>query len=418
MKIWEIKSENFKKLNVELALKGNSVTVTGKNESGKSSFIDSIFKTLTGAKIKGEPVQLGKSQAKNKVVIRQDDGSTITVERTYSDNKTSLSVKLNGSQAVKSPQSFLDATLGEISFDPLIFVNKTPIEQKRFLMELLNLDLTEFEERKAEVNSELLSINNDLKKISGELEDLPLLEKEYKFMDSEKVVQEAERINDLKKQISDIDNKIEMSNNKIESYETQAKDIQKQISDLQNKYKLTLKSIDEGKDYIKTLEVDKKKIKVPETESLEDQIKEINTNNEYYRSQQERISKQKEFESAEIMKSDTLAKIKVIEKERNKKIAEVKMPIPGLEFIDTGLSYQGLPLTEDNVSTSRIIELGIRISIAMNPKLRIMQIKDGSLLDDDMLKVINQIVKDNDYQLFVEKVSNDKELGFIIDENI
>ncbi len=418
MKIWEIKSENFKKLNVELALKGNSVTVTGKNESGKSSFIDSIFKTLTGAKIKGEPVQLGKSQAKNKVVIRQDDGSTITVERTYSDNKTSLSVKLNGSQAVKSPQSFLDATLGEISFDPLIFVNKTPIEQKRFLMELLNLDLTEFEERKAEVNSELLSINNDLKKISGELEDLPLLEKEYKFMDSEKVVQEAERINDLKKQISDIDNKIEMSNNKIESYETQARDIQKQISDLQNKYKLTLKSIDEGKDYIKTLEVDKKKIKVPETESLEDQIKEINTNNEYYRSQQERISKQKEFESAEIIKSDTLAKIKVIEKERNKKIAEVKMPIPELEFIDTGLSYQGLPLTEDNVSTSRIIELGIRISIAMNPKLRIMQIKDGSLLDDDMLKVINQIVKDNDYQLFVEKVSNDKELGFIIDENI
>ena len=92
------------------------------------------------------------------------------------------------------------------------------------------------------------------------------------------------------------------------------------------------------------------------------------------------------------------------------------MPVKGLEFIDTGLSYNGLSLTEDNISTSRIIEIGIRIAIAMNPNLRIMQIKDGSLLDKDMLKTIKDICKDKDYQLFIEKVSDEKELGFIIDE--
>jgi len=418
MKIWELKSENFKKLNVELALKGNSVTVTGKNESGKSSFIDAIFKTLTGEKIKGSPVQLGKSTAKNKVTIRKDNGDTIDVERKFADGKNTLTVKLNGSKNVTSPQAFLNETLGQISFDPLIFVNKTPLEQKRFLMDLLNINLDEFEEKKRTALDELQSINNDLIKVTGELESLPLLDKEYKLMDSTKVVQENEKISELKKEVSTIENKIEMSNEKIKSYESQASDIQKQIADLQNKFKIILNSIDEGKAYIKTLESDKKKIKIPESESLESQLKEIEINNNFYKSQQERRAKHKEFEEIETQKVDALGKIKVIEKERNQKIAEIKMPVDGLEFLDTGLQYKGLPLTEDNISTSRIIEIGIRIAIAMNPELRIMQIKDGSLLDKDMMKTIKDICKDSDYQLFVEKVTDDKELGFIIDENI
>lgn len=417
MKIWELKSENFKKLNVSLALKGKSVTVTGKNESGKSSFIDAIFKTLTGEKIKGSPVQLGKTSAKNKVLIRKDNGDTISVEKSFQDGKTSLVVKLNESQTVKSPQTFLDETLGEISFDPLIFVNKTPIEQKRFLMDLLNINLDEFEEKKRAVLDELQKVNNDLTKVTGELETLPLLDKEYKFIDSTEVVKENERINNLKNEIAIMNNQISLSNSKIQNYKDQNTEFEKQVKEIEVKIKSNLSAIKKGQKYIAELEETKSTIKIPESASLETQIKEINVNNEYYRNQQERIAKQREFEIIETLKVDTLGKIKAIEKERNKKIAEIKMPIENLEFFDAGLMYNGLPLTEDNVSTSRIIEIGIRISIAMNPKLRIMQIKDGSLLDSTMMKLIKDICKESDYQLFIEKVSEDKELGFIIDEN-
>lgn len=416
MKIWELESENFKKLNVSLAINGRSVTVTGKNESGKSSFIDAIFKTLTGEKIKGSPVQLGKNSAKNKVLIRKDNGETITVEKTFSDGKTALTVKLNGSQTVKSPQAFLDATLGQISFDPLVFVNKTPLEQKRFLMELLNINLDEFEERKRKLLDELQQINNDLTTASGELESLPLHEKKYEFIDSAEAVKESEKINLLKSEISKIDNTILLAQSKLDDYENQNIDYENQIQILKNKIDLNLKSIKDGKAYLSKLNKDKAKITIPESSDLESQIKEININNEYYRTQQDRIAKQREFENIETMKVDMLGKIKGIEKERNKKLSEIEMPVKGLEFIDTGLSYNGLSLTEDNISTSRIIEIGIRIAIAMNTHLRIMQIKDGSLLDKDMLKTIKDICKDKDYQLFIEKVSDEKELGFIIDE--
>lgn len=416
MKIWELESENFKKLNVSLAINGRSVTVTGKNESGKSSFIDAIFKTLTGEKVKGSPVQLGKNTAKNKVLIRKDNGETITVEKTFSDGKTSLTVKLNGSQNVKSPQTFLDTTLGQISFDPLVFVNKTPLEQKRFLMDLLNIDLDEFEERKRKLLDELQQINNDLTTVSGELESLPLLDKKYEFIDSSEAVKENEKINLLKVESARIDNLISQSNIRLETLNKQNSEYEIQIRDLRMKIDANTKSIKDGTAYLLKLNKDKDKIVIPESSDLETQIKEINKNNEYYRTQQDRIAKQREFESIETMKVDMLGKIKAIEKERNKKLSEIEMPVKGLEFIDTGLSYNGLSLTEDNISTSRIIEIGIRIAIAMNPNLRIMQIKDGSLLDKDMLKTIKDICKDKDYQLFIEKVSDEKELGFIIDE--
>lgn len=419
MKIWNLKSENFKKLNVELALNGKSVTVTGKNESGKSSFIDSIFKTLTGEKIKGSPVQLGKSQARNKVVIRKDDGSTITVERIYADNKnTSLKVTLNGSKTVKSPQAFLDATLGEISFDPLVFVNKTPLEQKRFLMELLNINLEEFEEKKRTALDEVQSINNDLIKVSGELESLPLLEKEYKFIDSADVVKEAEKINELKKQVTKLDNEIDYKGESKFQLEEHNKKLYKQMTAILEEIDNNKKLIESITSDVDELEKEKDSIIIPESSSLETQIKEININNEYYRNQQERISKQREFESIETAKKDALGKVKLVEIERNKMLSEIKMPIDGLEFMDTGLSYNGLALTEDNISTSRIIEIGIRIAVAMNPNLRILQIKDGSLLDKDMMKTIKDICKESDYQLFIEKVSDEKELGFIIDEEL
>lgn len=422
MKIWELTSENFKKLNVRLALNGKSITVTGDNETGKSTFIDAVFKTLTGEKIKGEPVQLGKDKARNKIVIRKDDGSSITVERTFGDKQT-LTVKLNNTSKVTSPQKFLDETLGQISFDPLQFVNMTPLEQKRFLMQLLKIDLSEFEDKKRELLDELDSTNKDLNKLEKDLDSLPLAEKEYKFIDPSEVITESERINELRlkaeklkteqgKEQDNIQRCITFINEwflEIEKLNVRIKELRTQIENAENDIKLSKSKVDELHD-------DLLEINVPEPSSLEEKMKEIQLNNDYYKAQQERKTKEREYEQVEITKTDIQAKIKKLEKDRTAKLNSVQMPIEGLEIIDNGLRYQGLALTEDNVSTSRIIEIGIRIAIALNPHLRILQIKDGSLLGSGMLETIKAICKENDYQLFVERVTDDKEIGFVIEE--
>ena len=417
MKIWNLESENFKKLNVSLAINGKSVTVTGQNEAGKSSFIDALFKSLTGEKIKGSAVKIGEKEARNYIVIRKDNGETIEVEKTYTNGKSELKVTLNGASEILSPQKFLDKTLGDISFDPLEFVRKTPLEQKRSLMNILNIDLDKFEDAKRKALDEVKKVNDTLIRIEGELEELPQLEEEYEFKEDTELMVRLNQIESDRQELSRIKNEIIANESKISFQENVIKENLKKIKELEKANQSMYTAIEDCKKKIEGFEAEKDKfVVVDDSDQIENMIKDIRRNNDAYKIQQERIEKQKLYEQVELDKTKALGEVKKVELERNDYLAGFKMPIEKLEFYDTGLMYDGLPLTEDNVSSSKLIEIGVRISVALHPGLRIMQIKDGSLLDSNTLKAIKEIIKENDYQLFIEKVSDEKELGFIIDE--
>ena len=92
------------------------------------------------------------------------------------------------------------------------------------------------------------------------------------------------------------------------------------------------------------------------------------------------------------------------------------MPINNLSFSEDGVLFDGLPFTEEQLSHAKLIEIGIQIQMSLNPALRIMRVKDGSLLDSETMKSIKNLAKENDYQLFIEKVNDNNEIGFIIEE--
>lgn len=415
--IWELESENFKKLNVKLRIEGKAVTITGKNEVGKSSFIDAIFTTLTKQKIKGVAIQLGKSSAKNKITLKKDTGEIIIVERTYTDNKTSLKVTKNGvSIKGQTPQQFLDEVLSYVSFDPLEFVNKKPLEQKRFLMEFLKLDLEKIETEKTSLLNELNSINKDFTRVTGELQNMVSIDKEYSFIDSKDVVAEYNKINKMRSEKQKLEYDLHITNKNINDLTVANEKLYKEMCEIKS-------TIESNEKLIESLKVNDKKLKdeiativIPETD-LESKLAEIEKNNEFYRVQQERTAKMKEVEEIEIQKSDVNAKIRKLEKERIKQIESVKMPIEGLEFTEFGLNYKGLPFSEDNVSMGRRIEIGVMITAALNPNLPIVQIKDASLLDDEMKNSIDKFCKKNGIQPFYEVVTAGKEIGFEINQD-
>jgi predicted ATP-binding protein involved in virulence len=82
MKIVNLKAENIKKLvAVEISPTDNTVIVTEKNGSGKSSVLDTIWWALSGTKhIQDKPIRDGQTKAS----IRLDLG-TIIVERVFSE---------------------------------------------------------------------------------------------------------------------------------------------------------------------------------------------------------------------------------------------------------------------------------------------------------------------------------------------
>jgi len=50
--------------------------------------------------------------------------------------------------------------------------------------------------------------------------------------------------------------------------------------------------------------------------------------------------------------------------------------------------------------------IGVAISMALNPTMRVIQIKDGSLLGPKNMEILKQLVKEKEYQLWIERVSD------------
>lgn len=103
-----------------------------------------------------------------------------------------------------------------------------------------------------------------------------------------------------------------------------------------------------------------------------------------------------------------------LEAQQTKAIEEAKFPIPGLAFGNQEIIYEGLPFAQ--VSNADQIRASVAIGMADNPELRVMQIKDGSLLDKASMKIVADMCMEHDFQLFVEVVDESGEVGVYLEE--
>ena len=74
----------------------------------------------------------------------------------------------------------------------------------------------------------------------------------------------------------------------------------------------------------------------------------------------------------------------------------------------------GVPF--DQASDAEQLRVSTQIAIALNPQLRVIRIRDGSLLDDDAMKQLAEIADKNDFQIWIERVRSDDKVGFVIED--
>ena len=56
------------------------------------------------------------------------------------------------------------------------------------------------------------------------------------------------------------------------------------------------------------------------------------------------------------------------------------------------------------------------IAMAKNPKVRVILIRDGSLLDSDNMAVITDLANAHDFQVWIERVDESGEVGVVIED--
>ena len=86
----------------------------------------------------------------------------------------------------------------------------------------------------------------------------------------------------------------------------------------------------------------------------------------------------------------------------------------GLGFDEDGVTYQGVPFSQ--ASAAEQIRVSLAMAMALNPKLRVIRILDGSLLDADNLALIAEMATVSDYQVWIERVGDGDGIGVVIDD--
>src|SRR3954471_12293093 len=345
MKIIELISENFKRLNAHVVMDGKSVTIEGKNGVCKSTFIDAIWVALTGKETPGKPIKDGQDSAKISVKVKSDDGSVFIVEKKFSTSGATLTVKTPEGAKFSSPQKFLDEKIGKISFDPFEFVHKQPREQKKFLMELLNLD---FEG----IDSEKKSLLHNKEKLSKEYINIKTELDKFLSEKDDNEVYEEKNIDDALKKFETLNSDI----SKIERLEIAFHRVRKDIEEradyletLKVKRKLLDNEIREGSELLDKSMNDIKEFgknpsfELPELSNIQEEINHINENNRRFEIQKENRKSvenlRKKLDEVTRDGRETSEAIKKIEMEKVEMMSSVKMPIDGLSFGEDGLLF-------------------------------------------------------------------------------
>lgn len=406
MKIIELKAENIKKLKaIEIKPTENTVIISGKNGQGKTSILDSIWFALTGKdsmKETSKPIRDGEDHAS--VVV--DLGDYI-VTRNWTANDTSY-LKVENADGAKygSPQALLDKLIGELSFDPLEFARMGQKEQKDILLKLLNLqdNIVELDSKYQDVFTERTFIGRNYKASKAQFDDM---EKPRPSLPEQEL-----NISDLSNELRDaIENNRAISEigHSISSY-------QKDIENID----LKIRELTEEKVRINNLLVHEKstfdKAKIIDTESIQTKINNAESLNNEIRNAEKYFIKKAEVEKFEKDYKGKTSELEKIQSEKQSLILNVKMPIKNLGFDENGVTYNSIPFSQ--LSSAEQLKVSLSIAIAMNPKLRVIRILDGSLLDSENFKTIEQMANDNDFQVWIEKVSEDGKVGVYIEDGV
>lgn len=399
MKIIQLKAENIKKISaIDISPDGNLVQITGKNAQGKSSVLDCIWYALGGAKdLPSLPIREGAESGE----IVLDLGDYI-VTRKFTQKTTTLAVKSKEGATYGSPQALLDKMLGDLAFDPLEFSRMKPKDQFERLRtisgvgeELDRIDgliKTDFDAR-TEVNRKVTSLESQVAGIH-----VPAGTPDEPVNVSE-LVAEGERLRDENTGITAAQSSLVTYKQMLEAAKAE---IAKQEEIIKASEELIAKAEAVAAKPLHDL-----------TE-LRAKVASANDVNRAVADKQRRNQLKAQLAEATTEAEKLTAKVDANRSARLKIMEGAQMPVPGLTLEDGMIKLNGIPFTQ--ASTAEQLKVSVAIAMAANPKIRVIRIKDGSLLDDDNMALIRGMADEKDYQIWIERVDGSGEVGVVMEE--
>ena len=103
-----------------------------------------------------------------------------------------------------------------------------------------------------------------------------------------------------------------------------------------------------------------------------------------------------------------------VEETRKQRLCEANFPIEGLSVSDEAVLLNNVPLSQ--ISHGEQIMISTMIGMKLNPDLRVLFIRDASLLDSDNYEAISKAAKDQDYQIWMERTDESGKVGIYMED--
>ena len=95
-------------------------------------------------------------------------------------------------------------------------------------------------------------------------------------------------------------------------------------------------------------------------------------------------------------------------------IAAADVGIDGLAISDGRVKLDGFPI--DQASDAARLRLSCAIAMRGDAKLKVLRVRDGSLLDADSLVLLQQMAEAAGYQVWIEQVDTTGKVGIVIED--
>lgn len=405
LRVTNLRAENYKRLvAVDISPTGDVVTIAGRNAQGKTSVLDALWAALAGgeaSRATQQPIRDGQDTA----VVRLDLGDLIVTRRWTKDDAGTLTVESADGARYSSPQKILDEMLGRRAFDPLAFVRQSAKDQVATLVSTVDLpfDPADLERQRKGVFDQRTEVGRDVSRLEAQLAayadpdpKLPAVETSATALLAE--ADEARATN------ARIDREIDI----LAAKESVAEQARATLALAEEAVKRAEFEQAAQRDLLATL---------PErvdVSAITDRLAGVEELNRRIREQQHRAAVAEELADRKEARAKLTIRLEAIEKQKAEALAAVEFPVPGLSFDDAGVTLNGIPLSQ--ASAAEQLRVSVALAMAANPKLRVLRILDGSLLDSQSMEIISELAAENDYQVWVEVVDESGKVGITIED--
>jgi hypothetical protein len=418
LQIVGLEVEGYKRIRVvRLTPQGHIVELTGRNRQGKTSLLDAIWSALKAADVTNDkPINADAVKATIKVNLGE-----IVVKRNFTAKGSSLIVEAKDGSAFGTPQRLLDDLIGNLSFDPLAFTRMKPADQYEQLRRIvpLEVDVDKLESLNAGDFARRTDLNRDAKAKRAQAEAVIVPANAPAAGVDEK--QYLDKIENAAKHNADIERRKQNRASVLqhaEANEGQAARLRKQVEELKAEILALEKEATEC-----DTEAKKARERLAGAVPLPDPIdvsaeraalEAAQAANAAYARLAQRQNLEAEAKALEDQASEITEGMEARTKTIHDAIAAAKMPIKGLAFGNGQITYNGQPFSQ--ASGAETLMVSMAVGMAANPKVKVILIRDASLLDDQSRTIVSEMAQKHGYQVWMERVSGDKTIGVHIED--